>query len=129
MIAKKLFNGLGNDIAILLKIEKNGLGNLRMFRRRGSAEFIEGNSKPGINVAMNSVESVAELFGADMLLKGFGFRGCAIFIGTADIEGFIAPRTAKTRKNIGRQYLDQVAEVGYVIHIRKGGCNESSFHA
>jgi hypothetical protein len=69
---------------------------------------------------VNPVVPVAQFPGRYAFLGGPGFGGGAVFVGTAYIEGLEAPDTAKPGKDIGREHLDEVSQVGDVIHIREG---------
>jgi hypothetical protein len=50
---------------------------------------------------MDGVIAVAEFLGAYPLFGGPVFRGGTVFIGTADIEGVVAPEPAESRKGVG----------------------------
>ena len=124
----ELLHRLSGYVAVLLEIEKYGLGYGGMLGCRCAAELVEADAEPFVNIPVHGVETVAEFPGADALFLGLGFGRCPVFVGPADVERVIASQPAKSGENIGRKHLDEVAEVGHVIHIGQGGSDKSAFH-
>ena len=104
--------------AIPFKIKP--IDDLGLPQRRGPAERVEGDVEPGIDVAVEEVEAVAELAGRHAFLEGLRVRGRAVLVGAADIEGLVAPQPAETGEDIGGKHLYEVPEVGDIVHIGKG---------
>jgi hypothetical protein len=104
------------------------LGYLGLNGRGSPAPFVKAYVKPPVNVAVELVVPVAEFPGTYAFFRGPGFRGGAVFVGTADIEGFVAPEAAEPGKDVGGKHLYQVPQVGYVVYIGKRGADKSSFH-
>jgi|GEM_PF-5106818 len=119
-IAEQLLVGALHDVAVGVQLLENILHHRSVDGRGRPAPLIEGDIEPLVDPGMQGVVSVAQLLRADALFGGLGFRGGAVFVGPADIQGFIPLETAETGKNIRREHLDQVAEVGDIIDIGKG---------
>jgi len=127
-IAVELLDGLVRDVAVLLEVEEYGLCDGRMLRRRCAAELVEGYAEPGIDVAVQDVEPVAEFAGAYALLLGLGFGGRAVLVGSADVEGVVSPRSAEAREHVSRKHLDEIPEMGDIIDVGQCRSDESAFH-
>jgi hypothetical protein len=126
--AVELFNGPLQDITPLIELLKDFLDDFGLNRGGGTAELIKSNMEPTVDIGVDRIIPVAEFPGAYPLLGGPGFRGGAVLIGTADIEGIVAPEPAKPGKDIGGEDLDKVPQVGYVIDIGKCGSYQPAFH-
>jgi hypothetical protein len=94
----------------------------------GTTEFIEGYAKPVIDILVDFMETSTQLCGSYTLFQSLSLGGCSVFVGTADIEGFVTSKPAGPGKDICRQDLDEIAKVGNIVDIRQGTGNESSFH-
>jgi hypothetical protein len=119
---KLLFGMFGNEKRGV-ELFKNILSHFGLNRRRCTAEFVKIYMEPAVNSGVYGVIPVAQFAGAYPLFGGAVFRGCAVFIGPAYIEGFITLEPAKTRESVGGKHLNQIAQMGYVIYIRKRGSN------
>ena len=67
-----------------------------------SAEYVECNLEPFVNLSMYFVVFGAELFWCDAFFKSFCFGGCAIFVGSTDVEcrstaSFVVPSMCQSR--------------------------------
>ena len=72
---------------------------------------------------MDGEEAATQFGRADALFLGFGLGSGAVLVGTADVKGLETAQPAAAGIDIGRQDLDQVAEVGYVIDVWQGTGN------
>jgi hypothetical protein len=93
------------------------LNNISLMFCAGTAEMIKLNVKPLVNIPMHRMVAVTEFSRGNSLFPGLGFRGSTVFIGSTNIEGFIALLTAVTCKHIGGKHLDEVPQMGNIIHI------------
>jgi hypothetical protein len=116
-MAVELLDGLFHDEAVGVKFLENLLGYFGLDGVGGTAEFIEGDMEPCVDVPVHGIVPVAKRPGGYALLGGPGFGGGAVFVGSAYIEGLETPDSAKPGKDIGGEHLDKVAQMGHVIHI------------
>ena len=86
-------------------------------RRRCAAELVEGDAEPGVDIPVHGEETIAELPGAQALLQRLCLGGGAVFVGAADVEGVVALEPAEPGKYVGRENLDEIAEMGDVIDV------------
>jgi hypothetical protein len=99
---------------------ENALGDLGLLGSASASEVVKADVKPRINVPVDGEEAVAELLGAHAFLQGLGFRGGAVLISPADVEGLITGQSAVTGKDVGGKHLNEVPQVRDVVHVRKG---------
>jgi hypothetical protein len=118
--AVELFYGLRLNEPRRVEIAEDRLRYLGMAGVGGSAELVEGDAEPVVNIAMNLVVMIAEFARSHALFEGFGFGRGPVFVGGADVERLVAAQAAEARENIGRKHLDQVSEVRNIVHIRQG---------
>jgi hypothetical protein len=93
-----------------------------------TTELVKGYAKPIIDVLVDFMETRAQLGRSYPLFQSLCLGGCPVFIGTTDIEGFVASKPAGSGKDICRQDLNEIAKVGNIVDVRQGAGNESSFH-
>ena len=89
------------DVAVLVELQEDVLGDLGLLGRGGAAELVEGDAEPLVDVAVDGMEAVAELPRGDAFLEGLGLGGGAVFVRAADIEGLVARQagsSAQTRR-------------------------------
>ena len=106
------------DITVFIEAEKNILRNIRLLRRRGTPKMVEGNMKPTVYILMQRMIIVAKFAGSFMLLLRLRFGRRAVFIGAAHIKRLVAAASAKTRKNIGGKYLNEISKMRDIVYIR-----------
>jgi hypothetical protein len=105
------------DKARGVELFKDPLGNFRLYGRGRAAEFVKVNIEPAVNIGMYCVVTVAEFPRADSFLGGPGFRSGAVFVGSANIEGFVPFKPAESGKGVGGQDLNKIPQMGHVVHI------------
>ena len=74
-----------------VELEENVLADLGLDRGGCTPESVKGNAEPTINIIVYLIVTVAQFTGAYSLLGRPGFRCGTIFIGSANIEGFVTP--------------------------------------
>ena len=78
------------DVSVLIDLIEDVLDNLCLERCTCPSKIIEADIEPLVDFTMDGMISVTEFPWSHTLLKGPGLTGCAVFIGAADIEGFIS---------------------------------------
>ena len=104
------------------------LNDIGLLLDRCTAEFVKSNVEPGIDVRMDRIIPVTQLFRRNTFFQSPCFRCSSVLVCTADVHGLIPFQPAETGKYICRQHLNKVPQMGYVVYIRKGGCDESLLH-
>ena len=94
------------DEAVFLEIEEHRLGDLGLLGRRGTAEMVEGDAEPIIDIAVDRVIMVAQFPGGLPLLLRARFGGGAVFVGAADVQGVVPAKAAESGINVGRKDLN-----------------------
>jgi hypothetical protein len=115
--AKQLFYSMFLNESVFFEVKEHLLCYLCLLLSRGPTEMVKCNSEPGIDVAMYCMIIIAQFPGRLAFFLRSGFGSCTILIGSANIESFIPPHAAESRKNISRQHLNKVAQVRYIINI------------
>jgi hypothetical protein len=74
---------------------------------------------------MDSVVVIADLLGSLVLLQSLHLCGCAVLVGTADVEHVVTVQTLEPSENVGGQYAaDDVTEVGHIVDVGQRGGDE-----
>jgi hypothetical protein len=119
--AVELLYGMFHNKALGIKFFEDILDDFSLDWGGGSPKFIKSNGKPTINVRMQGMIPVTECLRADPFFSSSIFSGSTVFIGTTYIKGIVASEPAKPGKGIRGQDLNQIPQVGYIIHIRQRG--------
>lgn len=73
--------------AVLVEFCENVLGNVCLLGGRSATEDIEANVEPFVDLCVQLVVFVAQLFRCALLLNSLGLGGSSVFVGTANEEG------------------------------------------
>jgi hypothetical protein len=128
VLAVELFNFAFHNKASFIQFFENVLGNLGVYLCRSASESIKGNMKPAVNIIVDCEITITEFPGTYAFLGGPGFSGGTVFIGATHIQGLATAESAKTGKHVGGKNLDQVSQMGDIVHIGQRGGDEYSFH-
>ena len=90
MLTETLPHALFNNSLVFMKIQKDFLAYLGMPISTCSTEIVETDIKPLVDIFVNSMVIIADLFWCFFLLKSFYFCGCSILIGSANVE-YVVP--------------------------------------
>ena len=128
VFAVELLHAALGDETRLVHFPEKVLHHLGLHRAAGTTEMIEFNFEPPVNIPMNRMVPIAQLPGTHALFEGPGFGGGAVFVGSADIEGFIPVLTAESGENIRGEHLNEIAEMRNIVHVGKRGGYKAPFH-
>jgi hypothetical protein len=128
VLAVELLDGILFNVSGLVNSLEQVLNNLGLNRAAGTAEVVEVNLKPFVDIHMDIMITVAEFPGGDTFFQGLGFGGGAVFIGTTDVHGFITVLPAEPGKNVGGKHLYEISQVGDVVDIGESGGDKAFLH-
>ena len=125
----ELFDAAFFYVALPVAAPEDGLDNIGLFRGGSAAELVKGDVEPFVDIVVDNKIAVAQLLGRDSFLQCPGLGGGSVLIGSADVEGFVALEPAETGKNVRRQNLYKVAEMGNIINIGQRRGDQSLLHS
>jgi len=73
--------------AVLVEFREDVLGNVCLLGGGGAAEDVEANVEPFVDLCVELVILVAQLFRCALLLDGLGLGGSSVLVGAANEEG------------------------------------------
>ncbi len=114
----ELFYRVLGDVAVLVELQKDVLGNLGMVMGRRPAELVEGDVEPAIDVVVDGKVAGAELGRGNSLFPGPGFGGGPVLVGATDVERLVTPLPAEAGKDIRGKNLHEVSQVRDVVYVR-----------
>lgn len=89
LLAEKLGHGFLNQEIVVVEIFEDILGDLSLGIGGGTAEVVESDIKPLVNVGMQFVIFVAQFPRSAALFQSFGLSCSSIFISSANIKGVV----------------------------------------
>lgn len=88
-LAEKLGHGLLDQEIAVVEICEDILGDLGLAIGGGTAEVVEADIKPLVNVGMQFVVLITQFPGSTTLFQSFSFSRRSIFISSTDIKGVV----------------------------------------
>jgi hypothetical protein len=73
--------------AVLVEFCEDVLGDFCLLVGGGATENVEANVEPFVDLSVQLVVLVAQLFGCALFLDSLGLGGSSVFVGTANEEG------------------------------------------
>ena len=93
----------------------------------GAAKMVEGDVEPAVDVAVHGMIAVAQLARGDAFLQRLCLGCGAVFIRAADVERLVTGKPAIASEHIRGKHLDEVSQVGDVVHVGQRGSDQIVF--
>jgi hypothetical protein len=112
-------------LLLVVDAQEDLLGDARVPLRARPAEVVEPDVEPLVHLRVDLVVEVADFLRSFLLLHRLYFRGRTVLVRPADVEHVGALEFLKAGEDVGGEdAANDVAEVGHIVDIGEGGCDE-----